>query len=185
MKGNMEGMEGMEGMKGMESEGLPVVGGSAMYPNKTIVENASQSADHTTLVQAVSAAGLVDALNGPGPFTVFAPTNEAFAALPPGTVENLLKPEQKEALANILKYHVVSGDFTPAKLHRELIKQSGSAKGQATLTTLQGETLTFYHEGKGYVIKDAKGDVAHITIAGVKQKNGEIYVIDKVLLPSS
>ena len=159
----------------------PTVGGHEMFPTKNIVENASQSEDHTTLVAAVKAADLVKTLEGKGPFTVFAPTNEAFKALPEGTVETLLKPENKAKLAAILTYHVVAGDLTAAKL-TEKIK---AGKGKATLKTVNGEKLEIMHGegGKGIVLKDAKGDQAMVTIADVKQSNGVIHVIDKVLLP--
>ena len=159
----------------------PMVGGHEMFPNKNIVENASQSDDHTTLVAAVKAAGLVPTLESKGPFTVFAPTNEAFKALPEGTVETLLKPENKSKLTAILTYHVVKGDLTAAKL-MEKIK---AGKGKAMLTTVNGEklTVTMGEDGKGIVVKDVKGDAAMVTIADVKQSNGVIHVIDKVLLP--
>lgn len=159
----------------------PMVGGSEMYPTKNIVENASKSKDHTTLVAAVKAAGLVDTLEGKGPFTVFAPTNEAFEALPKGTVETLLKPENKKKLTGILTYHVVAGDYTAAKLAEE-IKEG---KGKATLKTVEGEKLTAMMDkgGKGIDLKDAKGNVATVTIADVKQSNGVVHVVDKVLMP--
>ena len=159
----------------------PMVGGHEMFPTKNIVENASQSDDHTTLVAAVKAAGLVKVLEGKGPFTVFAPTNEAFKALPEGTVETLLKPENKSKLAGILTYHVVAGDLTAAKLD-EKIK---AGHGTATLKTVNGEKLTVMmgEDKKGLVLKDTKGSTAMVTIADVKQSNGVIHVIDKVLLP--
>ncbi len=158
----------------------PMVGGHEMFPTKNIVENASQSEDHTTLVAAVKAAGLVKTLEGKGPFTVFAPTNEAFKALPEGTVDTLLKPENKAKLTAILTYHVVAGDLTAEKLAAK-IKEG---KGKATLKTVNGEKLTVMmgEGGKGIVIK-AKGDEAMVTIADVKQSNGVIHVIDHVLLP--
>ena len=156
-----------------------MVGGAPMYPTKNIIENAVNSKDHTTLVAAVKAAGLVDTLEGPGPFTVFAPTNEAFAALPKGTVETLLKPENKGQLTAILTYHVVPGHMTAADIAGQ-IDQMG---GKLMLKTVQGEELTFARSGKGLTVTDAKGDVANITIADVLQSNGVIQVINKVLIP--
>ena len=158
----------------------PMVGGAAMYPTKTIVENAVNSKDHTTLVAAVKAAGLVDTLSGPGPFTVFAPTNEAFAKLPAGTVDTLVKPENKAALTKILTYHVVSGRYTAA----DLMKMVKDGSGTATLTTVQGEPLTVTQKGRHIVVTDAKGDVARVTIGDVIQSNGVIHVVDTVLMPS-
>jgi len=156
------------------------VGGQAMFPSKTIVANAVNSADHTTLVAAVKAAGLVDTLNGPGPFTVFAPTNEAFSDLPPGTVDTLLKPENKGMLTKVLTYHVVAGDLSSNKL-REMILAGG---GKATLKTVAGETLTVSQNGAfNLLLTDAKGGVADITITDVNQSNGVIHVIDRVMLP--
>ncbi len=159
----------------------PMVGGHEMFPTKNIVENASQSEDHTTLVAAVKAAGLVKTLEGKGPFTVFAPTNEAFKALPEGTVDTLLKPENKAKLTAILTYHVVAGDLTADKLAAKIKAAKG---GKAMLKTVNGEKLTLMmgEGGKGIVIK-AKGDEAMVTIADVKQSNGVIHVIDHVLLP--
>ncbi len=157
----------------------PMVGGHAMYPTKNIVENAVNSDDHTTLVAAVKAAGLVDTLESKGPFTVFAPTNEAFAALPDGTVDTLLKPENKEKLQAVLKYHVVSGDYTAAKL----LKLITDGSGKAELKTVEGDKLTFMKTDSGISVTDDKGDVANVTIADVVQSNGVIHVIDKVLLP--
>jgi uncharacterized surface protein with fasciclin (FAS1) repeats len=162
------------------SNANPMVGGAPMSSHKNIVQNASKSADHTTLVAAVKAAGLVDTLEGAGPFTVFAPTNEAFAALPAGTVDNLLKPENKDQLVKILTYHVVPGKLTVRVLMAK-IKDGG---GQAMLTTVQGEQLTVMMDGdKGISIKDAQGNTATVTIANVMQSNGVIHVIDKVLMP--
>ncbi len=156
------------------------VGGQAMYPTKTIVGNAVNSADHTTLVAAVKAAGLVATLNGPGPFTVFAPTNEAFTDLPSGTVDTLLKPENKPMLTKVLTYHVVAGDYDSTTL-RSMILAGG---GKATLKTVEGGTLTFMMNGSSNImVRDDKGDMADITIADVKQSNGVIHVVDKVLLP--
>ncbi len=158
----------------------PMVGGAAMYPTKTIVQNAVNSPDHTTLVAAVKAAGLVDTLSGPGPFTVFAPTNEAFDKLPPGTVDTLVKPENKATLTKILTYHVVSGAYT-AKQLMKLVKAGG---GTASLTTVQGEPLTITQMGHHLMVTDAKGDVAHVTIGDVIQSNGVIHVVDTVLMPN-
>ena len=157
-----------------------MVGGAPMYPTKNIIENAVNSKDHTTLVAAVKAAGLVDTLEGAGPFTVFAPTNEAFAALPKGTVETLLKPENKGQLTAILTYHVVPGHLTAADIGGQI----DAAGGKLMLKTVQGEDLTFERMGKtGINVTDAKGDVARITIADVLQSNGVIQVINKVLIP--
>jgi uncharacterized surface protein with fasciclin (FAS1) repeats len=157
-----------------------MVGGAAMYSNKNIVQNAVNSADHTTLVAAVKEAGLVDALQGKGPFTVFAPVNSAFSALPAGTVETLLKPENKAQLTKILTYHVVPGSLTFVKLKKMV--QTG--KGKAELKTLAGEDLTAMLNGPNNItITDAKGNVADITIYDVIQSNGVIHSIDKVLLP--
>jgi uncharacterized surface protein with fasciclin (FAS1) repeats len=155
------------------------VGGAPMYPNKNIIENAVNSKDHTTLVAAVKAAGLVDTLQGPGPFTVFAPVNAAFAALPAGTVDTLLKPESKGTLTAVLTYHVVPGRLNSQALSR-LIKQG---KGKAMLKTVQGEELTLSMNGDMIAITDAKGGTATVSIANVNQSNGVIHVIDKVLMP--
>ena len=158
----------------------PMVGGAAMYPSKNIVENAMNSPDHTTLVAAVKAAGLVDTLEGPGPFTVFAPTNEAFAALPSGTVDTLLKPENKAMLAKILTYHVVAGRITTADL-KKMIKEG---HGKAELKTVSGGSLwAMDHDGK-FMLQDEKGGTATITIPNVYQSNGVIQVIDAVLMPN-
>jgi uncharacterized surface protein with fasciclin (FAS1) repeats len=162
------------------SEKTVTVGGAAMYPSKNIIQNAVNSKDHTTLVAAVKAAGLVETLEGAGPFTVFAPTNEAFAKLPPGTVESLLKPENKPTLVKILTYHVVPGRMTAAGL----MKAIKAGEGMAKLKTVAGEDLIVKEAGPGKLtITDAKGDVAHVTIANVMQSNGVIHVIDTVLLP--
>lgn len=158
----------------------PVVGGQEMYPTKDIIENALNSADHTTLVAAVKAAGLVDTLKGSGPFTVFAPTNEAFAKLPAGTVENLLKPENRDALTKILTYHVVPGRLSAM----DLKKQIKTGNGQAQLKTVSGGTLTLTKQGKNIVLKDEKGGVSTITIPNVFQSNGVIHVVDAVVLPN-
>ncbi len=157
----------------------PTVGGAAMYESKNIVENAVNSKDHTTLVAAVQAAGLVDTLASPGPFTVFAPTNAAFGKLPAGTVDTLLKPENKGTLTAVLTYHVVPGTLTAA----DLAANAQANGGKAVLTTVQGAKLTVWgKDGKWYVI-DAKGGKAQITIADVRQSNGVIHVVDGVLLP--
>ena len=161
------------------AETTVMVGGAAMYPSKNIVENAVNSKDHTTLVAAVKAAGLVDTLAGAGPFTVFAPTNKAFAKLPKGTVETLLKPENKATLVAVLTYHVVPGKLSGADL-LEKVKAGG---GKATLKTVQGGTLTVVKKGRGLQVIDAKGDKANITIADVNQSNGVIHVVNTVLLP--
>lgn len=155
------------------------VGGAAMFPSKDIIENAVNSKDHTTLVAAVKAAGLVDTLKGAGPFTVFAPTNEAFSKLPAGTVEGLLKPESKAALTKILTYHVVSGNFTKVKV-AALIKKG---KGKATVKTVAGGEIVISMDGKDVVIQDENGGKSKVTIADVIQKNGVIHVVDSVLLP--
>lgn len=157
----------------------PMVGGAAMLVEKDIIDNAVNSKDHTTLVAAVKAAGLVETLKGTGPFTVFAPTNAAFSALPAGTVDTLLKPENKATLTGILTYHVVSGSVMSGALV-DLIKKGG---GMAKIKTVAGGELTARQSGDKVVIADAKGGTATVTIADVKQKNGVIHVIDKVLLP--
>ena len=157
----------------------PEVGGAPMYANKTIVENAVNSKDHTTLVAAVKAAGLVDTLMGKGPFTVFAPTNEAFQALPAGTVETLLKPENKDQLVKILTCHVVAADAMSAMIDK-MIKDDG---GMHKVKTVGGCELTASEKGGKIMLTDETGGVATVTIADVKQSNGVIHVIDKVLLP--
>lgn len=157
-----------------------MVGGAAMYPNKNIIENAVNSKDHTTLVAAVKAAGLVDALSGDGPFTVFAPENSAFDKLPEGTVGTLVKPENKGTLTTILTYHVLSGKYDAAAL----MKAIKMGKGKATMKTLQGEELTFMMKGKKKIeVMDAKGGTALVTIPNVYQSNGVIHSIDTVLMP--
>ncbi|UMK50720.1 fasciclin domain-containing protein [Serratia ureilytica] len=157
-----------------------MVGGAAMYPSKNIVQNALNSKDHTTLVAAVKAAGLVDTLQGKGPYTVFAPTNAAFAKLPAGTVENLLKPENKALLSSVLTYHVVAGNYDMRALERK-IEQGG---GRAELKTVNGQSLWFMNNGPHNIqIKDAKGDIANISTYDVRQQNGVIDVIDTVLMP--
>lgn len=164
----------------MEKKGdAPMVGGAAMYPTKTIVENAVNSKDHTTLVAAVKAAGLVEALSGPGPFTVFAPTNAAFGKLPAGTVETLVKPENKGTLTSILTYHVVPGKVAAGELIG-LIQKGG---GKAELKTLNGGILTARVEAGKVVLTDAKGGKATVTQADVFQSNGVIHVTDTVSLP--
>lgn len=161
--------------------GNPMVGGAPMFPTKDIVDNAVNSADHTTLVVAVKAAGLVDTLKGPGPFTVFAPTNEAFAKLPAGAVDNLLKPENKEMLIKVLTYHVVAGKWSTAGLKRKIKEGNGSAE----LTTVSGGKLwVTLHEGKHLMLKDEKGNAAYVTVADVFQSNGVIHVIDAVVMPN-
>ena len=155
------------------------VGGAPMYPTKNIIENAVNSKDHTTLVAAVKAAGLVDTLMGPGPFTVFAPTNAAFKKLPAGTVENLVKPESKATLTKILTYHVVAGKLS-AKDLADMVDQGG---GKAMIKTVEGDSLTVMRKGRHLTLTDDKGDVAMVTIADVFQSNGVIHVIDTVMLP--
>lgn len=157
----------------------PMVGGAAMYPTRNIVQNAVNSKDHTTLVAAVKAAGLFDTLSGPGPFTVFAPTNEAFAKLPAGTVATLLKPENKSQLTAVLTYHVVPGRITAADIAAEAAKHMG----KASYKTVQGETLTFMKSGGAWWVMDGKGDKGKITIPNVMQSNGVIHVIDTVMMP--
>ncbi len=161
--------------------GDPVtVGGAPMYPTKNIIENAVNSKDHTTLVAAVKAAGLVETLSGKGPFTVFAPTNEAFNALPPGTVDGLLKPEAKGTLTKVLTYHVVAGKYDFAALAKEIKAGNGTAK----LKTVSGGYLTFKMNGpKSITVTDEGGGTAHISISDVYQSNGVIQVVDKVLMP--
>ncbi|WP_430516778.1 fasciclin domain-containing protein [Aquaticitalea lipolytica] len=165
----------------MMKEDTKMVGGAAMYPSKNIVENAVNSKDHTTLVAAVKAADLVDVLMSEGPFTVFAPTNNAFDKLPKGTVETLVMADNKATLQTILKYHVVSGKWN-AKDVAKLIKEG---KGKATITTVSGGTLTAWMKGKDIYITDENGNSAKVTIADVNQSNGVIHVIDTVLLPKS
>jgi uncharacterized surface protein with fasciclin (FAS1) repeats len=163
------------------SEKTVTVGGAPMYPSKNIIQNAVNSKDHTTLVAAVKAAGLVDTLEGAGPFTVFAPTNAAFAKLPAGTVDTLLKPENKATLTKVLTYHVVPGRMTAVGL----MKAIKDGEGEAHLKTVAGETLTVKQAGPGKLtVTDGKGDVANVTIADVLQSNGVIHVIDTVLLPN-
>ncbi len=158
-----------------------MVGGAAMYPSKNIIENAVNSKDHTTLVAAVKAAGLVETLQGKGPFTVFAPTNAAFDKLPKGTVETLLKPENKKMLQTILTYHVVAGKMNASDIAKA-IKKGG---GKATLKTVSGGTLSAWMKGKDLYLTDENGNSAKVTIADVNQSNGVIHVIDAVVTPKS
>ncbi len=157
-----------------------MVGGAAMYPTKNIVENAVNSKDHTTLVAAVKAAGLVETLESAGPFTVFAPTNEAFDKLPAGTVDNLVKPENKATLTKILTYHVVAGRLSAADLWAKV----KAGNGKAELTTVQGDKLTVMSKGKKLYLVDEKGGESWITIADVNQSNGVIHVVNAVLMPN-
>jgi uncharacterized surface protein with fasciclin (FAS1) repeats len=169
-------------MAGMPANAMPenpMVGGAAMYASKDIIDNAVNSADHTTLVAAVKAAGLVDTLKGPGPFTVFAPTNAAFAALPAGTVDTLLKPAMKADLTKVLTYHVVAGRLDSAALAAKIRAGGGSAM----LTTVQGEPLKVWMRGDDVVVTDSKDNTATVTTANVYQSNGVIHVVDKVLMP--
>ena len=163
------------------NEKTVTVGGAPMYPSKNIIQNAVNSKDHTTLVAAVKAAGLVDTLSGPGPFTVFAPTNAAFAKLPAGTVDTLLKPENKATLIKVLTYHVVPGRMTAVAL----MKAVKDGEGEAHLKTVAGEDLVVKQAGPGKLtVTDVKGDVAMVTIPDVLQSNGVIHVVDTVLLPN-
>lgn len=165
---------------GMKMDGkTKMVGGAAMYPTKDIIDNAVNSKDHTTLVAAVKAAGLVETLKGKGPFTVFAPTNEAFAALPAGTVDNLLKPENKATLTKVLTYHVVAGNMDGAALGKAIKAGNGTAE----LKTVAGGKLLATMQGNKVLIKDEKGNMATVTIADVHQSNGVIHVVNKVLMP--
>jgi uncharacterized surface protein with fasciclin (FAS1) repeats len=164
----------------MPMEKTVMVGGAAMYPSKNIIENAMNSKDHTTLVAAVKAAGLVDTLQGSGPFTVFAPTNDAFDKLPAGTVDTLLKPENKSMLTKVLTYHVVPGRITATDLMDWVKKGNGTAM----LKTVEGESLWVTQNGDTLWIKDAKGGTSKITITNVLQSNGVIHVLDTVLMPS-
>jgi uncharacterized surface protein with fasciclin (FAS1) repeats len=157
----------------------PMVGGAPMYKTKNIVENAVNSKDHTTLVAAVKAAGLVEALSGPGPFTVFAPVNSAFDALPAGTVETLLKPENKGLLTTILTYHVIAGNYDS----KSIAKAIKAGKGKAEFTTVSGGKLWAMMDGDSLILMDEKGGRSRVTIADVRQSNGVIHVVDSVLLP--
>ena len=158
----------------------PEVGGAPMFASKNIVENAMNSKDHTTLVSAVKAAGLVDTLQGAGPFTVFAPTNEAFAKLPAGTVDTLLKPESKDMLTKVLTYHVVPGRISAMDLEKKI----KAGHGKAELKTVQGETLTATWMDNKIMLTDEKGGMATVTIPDVYQSNGVIHVVDTVLMPN-
>ena len=166
-------------MDKMGKEKTTMVGGAAMYPSKNIVQNAVNSKDHTTLVAAVKAADLVETLQSAGPFTVFAPTNKAFAKLPAETVPTLLKPENKETLVKVLTYHVVAGRYSAKEL-MELVKKGN---GKAMLKTVQGGMLTVMQKGKSLIITDEKGGMSKVTISNVMQSNGVIHVVDSVLLP--
>jgi uncharacterized surface protein with fasciclin (FAS1) repeats len=163
----------------MSTSKTVMVGGAPMYPTKNIIENAVNSKDHTTLVAAVKAAGLVETLSSAGPFTVFAPTNAAFDKLPPGTVGTLVKPENKATLSKILTYHVVAGKMSAA----DVVAAIKAGGGKAVLTTVQGGKLTATMMGKTVMLTDAKGGMSHVTIADVNQSNGVIHVVDTVLMP--
>jgi uncharacterized surface protein with fasciclin (FAS1) repeats len=163
----------------MDKEHTVMVGGAAMYPSKNIVENAMQSKDHTTLVAAVKAAGLVETLQGKGPFTVLAPTNAAFDKLPKETVQQLLQPDHKDDLVKILTYHVLPGKWNAEQI-RQAVKKGG---GKYVVKTVQGESLSFWEKGDKMYVSDMKGNSALITIADVHQSNGVIHVIDTVLMP--
>ena len=173
-------MDGETGMNGSQSASTVMVGGAAMFPTRNIVENAVNSRDHTTLVAAVQAAGLAETLSGPGPFTVFAPTNAAFAKLPAGTVQTLLRPENKATLASVLTYHVVSGRMSAA----DLMAAVRAGGGTAALTTVNGGTLTARMSGGNLVLTDAKGGRSTVTQADVFQSNGVIHVTNAVSLPA-
>ena len=164
----------------MSGEKTVMVGGAAMFPSKNIVQNAVNSKDHTTLVAAVKAAGLVDTLEGKGPFTVFAPTNAAFGKLPAGTVDTLVKPENKATLTKILTYHVVAGKMTS----KDIAKAIKAGGGKAVLTTVEGGKLTAMMNGGKLVLTDEKGGTSTVTIANVIQSNGVIHVVDTVLMPN-
>lgn len=163
----------------MAAPATVMVGGAPMYPSKNIIENAVNSKDHTTLVAAVKAAGLVETLEGKGPFTVFAPTNEAFEKLPPGTVDTLLKPENKATLVKVLTYHVVAGNYSAADLMK-MVKAGG---GKAMLKSVEGEPLTISENGTKLFISGEESGVAEVTIPNVRQSNGVIHVVSAVLLP--
>src|SRR6204780_4707644 len=170
----------LAGVSAVAAQQDPMVGGAAMYPTKDIIDNAVNSADHTTLVAAVKAAGLVDTLKGPGPFTVFAPTNEAFAKLPMGTVDTLLKPENKHMLTKVLTYHVVSGRLST----NDIKSQIKAGNGKAELKTVSGGTLWAMEQNGKIMLKDEKGGMSTITIPNVFQSNGVIQVVYTVLLPN-
>jgi len=171
---------GADSVSAQMMNGNPMVGGAAMYKTKDIVDNAVNSKDHTTLVAAVKAAGLVDTLKSKGPFTVFAPTNSAFNKLPAGTVEMLVMPENKATLTKILTYHVVAGKMDA----KSIMKAIKKGKGRATFSTVSGDTLTATMNGKNLMLTDEKGGMARVTIADVRQSNGVIHVIDTVLMPN-
>jgi uncharacterized surface protein with fasciclin (FAS1) repeats len=177
MSGNSNSMNANSNMNA--GDGNPMVGGAAMFKTKDIIDNAVNSKDHTTLVAAVKAAGLVDTLKGAGPFTVFAPTNAAFEKLPAGTVDGLLKPESKAALTKVLTYHVVPGKQDAATIAKAI----EDGKGKATFKTVAGGTLTASMEGPSVVLTDEKGGKSKVTTADVMQSNGVIHVIDSVLMP--
>ncbi len=176
--GKMDKMSKMDKMD--NKTGNPMVGGAAMYKTKNIVENAVNSKDHTTLVAAVKAAGLVDTLSSKGPFTVFAPTNAAFDKLPAGTVDTLVMPENKDMLTKILTYHVIAGKYDSKAIAKAIKK----GNGKAMFKTVQGEMLTASMNGSTLVLTDAKGGTSNVTIADVKQSNGVIHVVDTVLMPN-
>lgn len=176
--GNMSKSASNDNMSNMNSDN-PMVGGAPMLKTKDIIDNAVNSKDHTTLVAAVKAAGLVDTLKGPGPFTVFAPTNAAFEKLPKGTVDTLLKPESKATLTKILTYHVVAGKQDAASIAKAIEE----GKGKATFKTVAGGNLTASIEGKDVILTDEKGGKSKVTIADVMQSNGVIHVVDTVLMP--
>jgi uncharacterized surface protein with fasciclin (FAS1) repeats len=176
---NISAQGDMKDKKMMKSDN-PMVGGAAMYKNKDIVDNAMNSADHTTLVAAVKAAGLVETLKGKGPFTVFAPTNAAFDKLPAGTVDTLVMPENKAMLTKILTYHVVAGKMDSKAIAKAIKK----GKGTATLKTVSGGTLKAMMEGSSLVLMDEKGGKSMVTIADVMQSNGVIHVVDTVVMPN-
>ena len=171
---------GIDNVSAQMKSDNPMVGGAAMYKNKDIIDNAVNSKDHTTLVAAVKAAGLVETLKGKGPFTVFAPTNAAFDALPAGTVDTLLKPENKAMLTKVLTYHVVAGNYDSKSIAKAIKK----GNGMATFTTVAGGKLTAKMDGDTLVLTDEKGGMSKVTIADVKQSNGYIHVIDTVVLPN-
>jgi uncharacterized surface protein with fasciclin (FAS1) repeats len=171
--------DGMDMGASASADSRVMVGGAEMFATRNIVQNAVNSRDHTTLVAAVKAADLVDTLSGAGPFTVFAPTNAAFAKLPAGTVDTLLKPENKAALTKVLTYHVVAGRMDSAAL----IKAIDAGNGKATLTEVSGGMLTATKSGSMIMLTDESGGMAHVTIPDVVQSNGVIHVVDKVLLP--
>lgn len=175
-----DNMDSSGGGQMSQNERTVMVGGAAMYPSRNIVENAVNSRDHTTLVAAVKAAGLVETLSGPGPFTVFAPTNAAFAKLPAGMVATALKPENKALLTSVLTYHVVSGRMSAADLMAAVRAGGGSAR----LTTVNGASLTARMMGSRLMLVDARGGMSHVTQADVFQSNGVIHVTDAVSLPS-